>query len=55
MPDFTALVVRLSSLGDVILTTPVFENMKAARPGCRTSVLVKRGYAPVFENNPFVD
>jgi heptosyltransferase-2 len=55
VPDFTALVVRLSSLGDVILTTPIFENLKAAGPRGRTSVLVKRAYAPVFENNPFVD
>ena len=55
MTDFTALVIRLSSLGDVILTTPVFENLKAARPKCRTSVLVKRAFAPVFKDNPFVD
>ena len=49
------LVVRLSSLGDVILTTPVFENLKSACPLCRTSVLVKRAFAPVFNGNPFVD
>lgn len=49
------LVVRLSSLGDVILTTPVFENLKAGLPGCRTSVLVKAAFAPVFAANPFVD
>jgi heptosyltransferase II len=47
------LVIRLSSLGDLILATPVFENLKAA--GARTSVLVKAAFAPVFEGNPFVD
>ena len=48
-------VVRLSSLGDVILTTPVFEYLKEARTSCRVSVLVKRAFAPVFEGNPFID
>ncbi len=49
------LVVRLSSLGDVLLVAPVLRNLKAAWPGCRISVLVKRRYAAALEGSPFAD
>jgi heptosyltransferase-2 len=49
------LIIRLSSLGDVILTTPVPANIKAACPDSRITVLVKEAFAPVFEGNPDVD
>lgn len=55
MAEVRILVVRLSSLGDVVLTTPVFENIKLARPSARLSVLVKGAFADVFRNNPFID
>jgi heptosyltransferase-2 len=51
----SVLVVRLSSLGDVLLTTPVFESLRAAWPGARLSVLTKAAFAPVFLHNPNVD
>lgn len=38
-----------------MLTTPVFENLRAAWPGARLSVLTRKAFAPVFRNNPFVD
>lgn len=49
------LVVRLSSLGDVVLTAPVYRQLKAQWPDCRITVLVKPGFAPVLEGNPNVD
>jgi heptosyltransferase-2 len=49
------LVVRLSSLGDLVLTAPVYKNLKAHWPGCRISVLVKPQFAAVLARNPFVD
>lgn len=49
------LVVRLSSLGDVVLTGPVYKNLKAHWPDCRISVLVKPQFAPVLEGHPGVD
>lgn len=49
------LVIRLSSLGDIVLTVPVYRNLKAHWPGCRVSVLVKPQYAPVLEGHPCVD
>ncbi|PIY15746.1 MAG: hypothetical protein COZ15_06700 [Elusimicrobia bacterium CG_4_10_14_3_um_filter_49_12_50_7] len=48
-------VIRFSSLGDVILTTPVCENIKLNHPGSFIYFFTKRAYAPVFEENPFVD
>ncbi|HVC08647.1 MAG TPA: lipopolysaccharide heptosyltransferase II [Elusimicrobiota bacterium] len=49
------LVVRLSSLGDVLLVAPVLRHLKAAWPECSVSVLVKRRFAAALEGNPFAD
>ncbi len=49
------LVVRFSSLGDVVLTSPVFENIKLNYPGSFVYFLTKKIYAPVFAESPFVD
>lgn len=49
------LVVRLSSLGDVVLTGPVYANLKAHWPDCRISVLVKPQFAPALDGHPGVD
>ncbi|HEX4047659.1 MAG TPA: hypothetical protein VH309_07490, partial [Elusimicrobiota bacterium] len=49
------LVIRLSSLGDVVLTGPVYKNLKAHWPDARVCVLVKPQFAPVLEGHPGVD
>lgn len=49
------LVIRLSSLGDVILTSPVYRALKARWPDCSISVLVKPQFAAVLQGNPHVD
>lgn len=49
----SVLLIRLSSLGDVVLTTPVAANMN--RAGARVAVLTRRAFAPVFDGNPTVD
>jgi len=49
------LVIRFSSLGDVVLSTAVLPNLKARFPEASISVLTKALYAPLFENNPSVD
>jgi len=48
-------VIRFSSLGDVILTTPVCENIKLNNPGSFIYFITKKAYSPVFNENPFVD
>lgn len=49
----SVLLIRLSSLGDVVLTTPVAANL--SRAGARVAVLTRRAFAPVFDGNPTVD
>ncbi|CAK7011272.1 MAG: hypothetical protein DELT_02094 [Desulfovibrio sp.] len=56
MHDFPLhwVVFRLSALGDVVLTTGPLE-LWNARYGWRFTVITKEPFAPVFQNNPFVD
>lgn len=49
------LIVRLSSIGDIILTTPVIRHLKEQVDGAEVHYLVKEAYAPMLESNPFVD
>jgi heptosyltransferase-2 len=49
------LVIRLSSLGDVVLSTAAFPNLRAHFPDAEISVLVKSDYADLFDNNPNID
>lgn len=49
------LVIRLSSLGDVVLTAPVYRRLKAHWPDCRVSVLVKPAFAAALEGHPCID
>ncbi len=49
------LVIRLSSLGDVVLTGPVYKNLKTHWPDAKICVLVKPEFAAVLEGHPGVD
>jgi heptosyltransferase-2 len=49
------LVIRLSSLGDVVLTTPVLEALKSVWPKAHLTFLTKGAFAPVFKSHPQVD
>jgi heptosyltransferase II len=49
------LVIRLSSLGDVALTGPVYKNLKAHWPDSRITVLVKPAFVDVLRGHPGVD
>jgi len=49
------LVIRLSSLGDVVLTGPVYKSLKAHWPSCRVTVLVKPQFAAALHGHPGVD
>lgn len=48
------LLIRLRSLGDIVLTTPALEALHAWRPDLRIVVAVKPAFAPVLEGNPNV-
>ncbi len=49
------LVVRLDSLGDLVLTTPLFRALKRAHPQSRCTVVVQPPYKPLLVTNPHVD
>jgi ADP-heptose:LPS heptosyltransferase len=48
------LVIRLSSIGDIVLTTPVVRCMHEQLPNAAIHVLTKPQYAAIFEANPHV-
>jgi heptosyltransferase III len=48
------LLIRLRSLGDIVLTTPALEALHAWRPDLRIVVAVEPAYAAVLEGNPSV-
>lgn len=48
------LIIRLRSLGDVVLLTPALSALNSWRPDLRLCVLVEPALAPVLEGNPAV-
>jgi ADP-heptose:LPS heptosyltransferase len=48
------LIIRLRSLGDLVLETPTIAALHSWRPDLRISVLVEPRFAPVLEGNPAI-
>lgn len=49
------LVVRFSSIGDIVLTTPVVRHLKQQVEESRVHYLTKSSFAPILEANPYID
>ena len=49
------LAVRFSSIGDVLLITPLLRAIRRRHPEGRITVLTKAAYAPLVEDNPHVN
>jgi heptosyltransferase II len=49
------LAVRFSSIGDVLLTTPLFRAIRHRHPAARITVLTKQAYAPLLSHNPHIE
>lgn len=50
------LVVRQENkLGDVLLTTPAFQQIKRHFPECHITAMIQRDQHPVLQHNPYVD
>ena len=49
------LLIRFSSIGDIVLCSPVLRNLKTQFPELHIDVLTKNSFAPVWKNNPFID
>ncbi len=53
MPKF--LILRFSSIGDIVLTTPVIRNLKQQVAGAEVHYATKKEYHYLLENNPYID
>lgn len=49
------LVSRTDRIGDLILSTPVFETLKKSYPDCHLGVLVNEGTEELLRHSPWVD
>ncbi len=49
------LIIRLSSIGDIVLTTPVIRCVKQQLPNAEVHFLVKHAFRMVVESNPYID
>lgn len=49
------LVIRFSSIGDIVLTTPVIRCLKQQLPNAEVHFLTKKSMKAVTEHNPYID
>lgn len=49
------LVIRFSSIGDIILASPVFRCVKQQLPGTELHLVTKQSFKPVTSSNPYID
>jgi ADP-heptose:LPS heptosyltransferase len=49
------LIVRFSSIGDIVLTTPVIRCLKQQVEGAEIHFATKKQYASILESNPYID
>ena len=49
------LIIRFSSIGDIVLTTPVIRCVKKQLPGAEVHYLSKFSFRSILESNPYID
>ncbi|MBN2350855.1 MAG: glycosyltransferase family 9 protein [Bacteroidales bacterium] len=49
------LIIRFSSIGDIVLTTPVIRGLKKQVEGAEVHYLTKKQYYPILKKNPYID
>src|SRR5471030_846416 len=49
------LVIRFSSMGDIIYTTPIVRCLKQQLPDAEVHFLTKPAFKYIYDNNPYVD
>lgn len=49
------LVIRFSSIGDVVLTTPIVRCLKQQLPDAVIHFITKKNFLPILEDNPYID
>ena len=49
------IICRLDAMGDVVMTTPLFRELKRAFPKSRCTVVVRNAFRPLLLTNPHID
>jgi heptosyltransferase-2 len=49
------LIIRFSSIGDIVLTTPVVRCLKIQLPDAEIHYLIKPQFKTIIEHNPYID
>lgn len=49
------LIIRFSSIGDIVLTTPIVRTVKNRYPNAELHFLTKKNFASVSIDNPYID
>src|SRR5688572_8675299 len=49
------LIIRFSSIGDIVLTTPVVRTVKAQIDNAEVHYVTKLRFKSIFQANPYVD
>jgi heptosyltransferase-2 len=49
------IIFRLDAMGDVVMTTPLFRELKRAFPTSRCTVVVRSAFRPLLVTNPHID
>lgn len=49
------LILRFSSIGDIVLTTPVIRACKQQLPSTEIHFVCKKAFASILEQNPYID
>jgi heptosyltransferase-2 len=53
--DLKFLIIRFSSIGDIVLTTPVIRCLRKKYPQATIHYLTKKKFAGIVESNPYLD
>jgi ADP-heptose:LPS heptosyltransferase len=51
----SVLFLRYDRIGDMVITTPVFRELKLAYPNIKISILASKENKDVLQNNPYID
>jgi len=54
-PPLKILIIRLSSIGDIILTTPIIRVLKQKFPNCTIDFLIKKQFSELVDYHPFIN
>lgn len=49
------LIVRFSSIGDILLLTPLLRALRRRHPEARITVVTRAGFAPLLDHNPHLN